>query len=177
MTLIPETSTIPACQDCTTLSGVLLATSVPSSLVPSNLTATSVPPSLVVSSLTTTENGGTNNKRVPTLIPRVLNEPQPLLEPDPGLGDKAQEEFMKTLYNAIDTNQPNNEAMRTTPTDQQLSTWQIPLPQDKGNSINTPIGVTGVWYSFGNTPQNWGMMGMSGCTGVLIVVSSSPDLL
>ncbi|KAI1084833.1 hypothetical protein F5B20DRAFT_222811 [Whalleya microplaca] len=49
-----------------------------------------------------------------------------------------------------------------TPTDQQVTSWVID---------GTPVGATGMWYEFGKTPQVWKMRGLSGCTGIIIMVS------
>ena len=47
-----------------------------------------------------------------------------------------------------------------TPPDRQINSW---------TSDGVPIGATGMWYEFGNVPEVWRMVGLSGCTAIFIV--------
>ncbi|TVY39833.1 hypothetical protein LSUB1_G002573 [Lachnellula subtilissima] len=140
------------CSDCVTVSGVVVGTVVPSTFT--DPTASFL--------------DDTNNKRAQlTAVPRQTLLPRapkavPLAEPDP----KDQENFMLGIKDSIEFTSGNN--IGIFPTERQLQKWTIPL-QINGKTVNTPIGVTGVWYPWPNSAQNYKIVGMSGCTAVLIV--------
>ena len=47
-----------------------------------------------------------------------------------------------------------------TPPDRQINSW---------TSNGIPIGATGMWYEFGNVPEVWRMLGLTGCTAIFII--------
>lgn len=54
------------------------------------------------------------------------------------------------------------------PSPQQYNRWRVDYG---GKSI--PIGATGVYHDFGNKPQTFVMQGLTGCTAMFAIVSSS----
>jgi hypothetical protein len=138
------------CSDCVTVSGVVVGTIVPTTLIPTNQTATGT---------------GVNSRRAPlTSIPEATVMPRapkavPLAEPNPN----DQEAFMITMLKS------NPTKIGISPLPQQIQDWTIKLTID-GKPVETPIGVTGLWFPWPKKAQNFQMTGMSGCTGVFIVV-------
>lgn len=161
VTEISVTRTFATCSNCATVSGVIVGIDVPTDLIPTNETA----PYLGTGASDT----DVNNKRAPlthmpqpTLMPRA---PQaiPLAQPESGEGK--QEEFMYAIKDSIE----EDNIFVITPQDEQLASWKITL-QINGKKVETPIGVTGIWYEWPKEPTNYKMVGMHGCTGVIIVV-------
>jgi hypothetical protein len=74
---------------------------------------------------------------------------------------------MEGIQNSIAFTSDGN--IGISPSDNQLKKWTLPL-QINGKTVNTPIGVTGLWYPWPKAAKNYKMEGMSGCTGVIIVV-------
>ncbi|KAF3770871.1 hypothetical protein M406DRAFT_67232 [Cryphonectria parasitica EP155] len=158
--------TASGCSDCITASGVIIGTSVPTTLVPDDSTASGAAASGSAASGSAAGTGSAVDKRaelahVPraTLLSRAP-EAQPLAEPNPG----GQEDFMETIRSSDST-----QAIGIVPSKDQLKNWSITLQID-GKNVQTPIGVTGVWTPWPKEPTNFKMVGMHGCTGVLIVV-------
>lgn len=153
-------SVTATCSDCVTISDVVVGTAVPTDLIPTNQTA----------DYTATDDN-TNNKRAPltafpaaTLMARAPKA-VPLAEPDAN----GQERFMEEIRESITA---DDAKIVIVPSKNQLAKWTIPLKSPKdGKTVNTPIGVTGVWYPWPAKAKNFKMVGMHGCTGVLIVVS------
>ena len=147
----PET----ACSGCITVSGVIVGTSVPTTLIDSNEVTLSSP---------LLDNKAAQLTHIPlaTLMPRAPPKAVPLLEPG-----RNQGAFMEKLYNSIPGYPPL--AIPIVPTPEQIEGWHIPLTID-GKTVSTPIGITGQWYPWESMPNNYKLMGMSGCTAVLIVV-------
>jgi len=159
---VSVTITFTTCSDCVTVSGVVVGTVVPTDLIPTNETA---------SYLGTGASGtGVNNKRAPlthmpwaTLMPRALQS-IPLAQPNNG---QSQADFMLQLEASIDDH--DGSSLYIIPSEYQLANWKIPL-QIKGKIIQTPIGITGYWYPWPGEAKNYKMVGMHGCTGVIILV-------
>lgn len=160
VTDVSATITFTTCSDCTTISGVIVGKILPTDLIPTNETASYLG--------TGASDTGVNNKRAPlTHLPRATLMPRapqatafPLAQPS---DYPSQEDFMLEIRNSI------VEGLDITPSAQQLANWKIPLQID-GKTIQTPIGITGFWHPWPEEPQNYKMVGMSGCTGVIIVV-------
>lgn len=133
---------IPSCKNCKTVDGVPAPTFTPSG-VPGN--EVSGDPDI----------SNKKHKRAP--------EAAPLLTTSDVVQVDGQPDEVSLFNFILSMTQDNTENdIDITPTDQQIATWQI-----DGN----PIGATGKWYAFGNTPQTWKMRGLSGCTAIFIVVS------
>jgi hypothetical protein len=64
------------------------------------------------------------------------------------------------IESEVETDSDNDRDI--TPLPDQLNTWKID---------GIPIGATGMWYPFGNTPQKWKMHNLEGCTAIFIIVS------
>lgn len=161
VTEMSVTRAFTACFNCTTVSGVVVGMVSPTDLIPTNETASY----LDIGSSDT----GVNNKRAPlTHMPRPTLMPRapkaiPLAQPETGEGK--QEEFMAVIKNNI----VEDNKLDITPHEKQLASWKIPLVID-GKRVETPIGITGIWHEWPEEPRNYKMVGMSGCTGVIIVV-------
>lgn len=96
-------------------------------------------------------------------------EKQPLASP---ASDSAEdfEKFIDAIYD-------DATRLQIVPSDEQTSSWTVEVGR-----ATIPIGATAVWFPFGNTPQNYQMSGLTGCTAIIAVVSftkvseTSPDI-
>jgi len=88
-----------------------------------------------------------------------LQLPIPLLSPR-GFGwlRSGHYRFIQSLLGQVVPGSDND--ITITPPDRQISSW---------TSNGTPIGATGMWYEFGNVPEVWRMVGLSGCTAAFVV--------
>lgn len=56
--------------------------------------------------------------------------------------------------------------LEISPDPSQYESWKIVY----GNQ-NIPIGATGVWFPFEGEKKSFTMQGLTGCTGIIVVVS------
>jgi hypothetical protein len=153
-----------ACSDCVTVSGVVVGTTVPTDLIPTNETASYF-------DIGASDTGVNNKRALLTDMPRatlMTRAPQPIPLVDPDQNEpKAQEKFMLQIKDSI---KDFDDILQISPSPDQLANWRIPLQID-GQTVQTPIGITGFWYPWSAEAKNYKMVGMGGCTGVIIVVS------
>ncbi|CAJ2512182.1 Uu.00g051970.m01.CDS01 [Anthostomella pinea] len=97
----------------------------------------------------------------PAVLYTRASEPQPLPKPDSDSADDMLK-FIQDIESSVGDTDDN--AIQFTPTDDQLRTWKIDW-----QGRQTPIGLTGLYYEFGNTPQNYKFRGqLTGCTAMIV---------
>lgn len=136
---------------------MIIGTSVPTTLVPES--------QLETDSTSATTTAVDSKRGLRAALPAVtLAARSPALEPLADPSPDNQEDFMYNIWAAEGTLD-----IGISPSPDQISQWTIPLTIG-GKKVNTPIGVTGIWTPWPATATNYRMVGMSGCTAVLIIV-------
>ncbi|XXH00074.1 hypothetical protein Hte_006416 [Hypoxylon texense] len=92
---------------------------------------------------------------VPIRIPQV-DEEQPLAFPK----DNSAKSFKDFILHIRENGTP----LGIRPDRVQVENWKI-----RYNGVLIPIGATGLWYPFGNQPQDFAMWGLKGCTAMFLV--------
>lgn len=135
----------PGCNNCKTVNGIPAPTATPSGVPGNELDGDA-------------DLSNKKHKRALEAVPLLtIND---IKKPKEEADEPDEVSLFKMLLSMTPDNVDND--IDITPTDLQIATWVID---------GTPIGATGKWYPFGDSPQAWKMRGLSGCTAIFIVVS------
>lgn len=168
---IPVATTAPPpCPDCSTVSGVLVASEASTDII--FLSSTPI----AAADASGSGHPILHTMSTPAAVPRRAGSkrtnpvPQalyPLLKPNAADGHSAQLKFIRRLAASVRDDSFDNIAI--VPSHKQLTSWFI---NDRKN-YPVPIGVTAEFIEFGKSPKNFKMVGMYGCTAVFVVVGVS----